>query len=141
MSLVKFQPRSTQNNFPSLFDDFFTRELFNAKLPQENATNIIRSKDGITIEIATLGISKKDIEINLDGRLLKVSHKAIEQKKEEKTDWIKREFKPQSFERSFKLTDALDREKISAKSENGILSISIPFSEKEKAAKKKIAIA
>ena len=65
-----------------------------------------------------------------------------ENKEDNKRNYIRREFTYQEFNQSYILPDDADREKISAKVENGVLTINVPKlpAEKQPQAIQNIAI-
>lgn len=135
MSLVKFS-----NQMPSVFDRFFENDMFvwsnrnysntNTTLP---AVNIKEDEDGFEIEMSAPGLDKKDFKIELNNSVLSISsEKKAENETKEGQQFIRREFSYQSFSRSFNLPESVEGEKIKAKYENGILSVSIPKKEEAK---------
>jgi len=135
MSLVKFS-----NQMPSVFDRFFENDMFdwsnrnysttNTTLP---AVNIKEDKDGFEVDLSAPGLSKDDFKIELNNHLLTISsEKKVENETKEGQQFTRREFSYQSFSRSFNLPESVEGEKIVAKYENGILSVSIPKKEEAK---------
>ena len=135
MTLVKFS-----NQMPSMFDRFFENDMFdwsnrnysntNTTLP---AVNIKEDKDGFEVEMSAPGFKKGDFKIELNNSLLTISsEKKIENETKEGQQFTRREFSYQSFSRSFTLPETAEGEKIVAKYENGILSVSIPKKEEAK---------
>jgi HSP20 family protein len=132
MSLVKFS-----KNYPSLFDRFFDDDLFNwssRNFSNTNTTlpsvNIRESEKEFEVEVAAPGLEKNDFKIELNRDLLRVSsEKKIENETKDGQRFTCREFSYQSFSRSFSLPNIADNEKISARYENGILTITIPKKE------------
>ena len=133
--LVRFS-----NQMPSLFDRFFENDLFdwsnrnysntNTTLP---AVNIKEDKDGFEVEMSAPGLDKKDFKIELNNSVLTISsEKKVENETKEGQQFTRREFSYQSFSRSFTLPETVEGEKIGAKYENGILSVSIPKKEEAK---------
>jgi HSP20 family protein len=70
--------------------------------------------------------------LSLTGNMLTVSFESQQEKTEENKpeEWIRKEFRKQSFSRSFTLDESVAAEKISARYENGILYLSLPKNEK-----------
>ncbi|SDQ97722.1 heat shock protein Hsp20 [Chryseobacterium soldanellicola] len=127
-------------NTRSLFDDFFTRELFNwgnnnfsdsrSTLP---SVNIKERDEAFEVEVAAPGMQKDDFKITLDGNLLTISSSKEERDEENNSNYTRREFSYQSFQRSFELAkDVVDDENIEAKYENGVLKLIIPKKEDAK---------
>ena len=109
--------------FPTMFDDFFNTDF----MP--------RAK----MELAAPGIKKEycRVGINDDGNLTI----AIENKQEHKHEdshrhYLRREFSYSNYEQNYVLPDDVVKDKISAKVEDGILTITMPKTEpKEKVTK------
>ena len=139
MTLFKRNGNATPS-IPALFDDFFSRELFNwgnSNFSSTNTTvpaiNIREKEDQFEIEVAAPGMEKKDFNITLEGTILTIS--SVKQHTDEKkTDnYTRKEFSYQSFQRSLELPkDTVDGEKIKANYENGLLRIAIPKKEEAK---------
>jgi HSP20 family protein len=149
MSLIKRNGNSVPS-IPALFDDFFSRELFNwgnNNFSSTNTTvpaiNIQEKADHFEVEVAAPGMEKKDFNITLEGSILTIS--SVKQHTDEKkTDnYTRKEFSYQSFQRSLELPkDMVDGEKIKANYENGLLRLTIPKKEEAKRkAPKQIEIA
>lgn len=105
--------------FNTNFDHFIDEKKVGYTYP---ASNVLELKDRFVIELAIPGMSKEDIKINLDKKVLSVS--ADKETKDEGKFRMK-EFKFGKFSRQFKIPNAADLETISAEMTNGILSISI----------------
>jgi HSP20 family protein len=123
--------------FPSLFDDFFSRDFINFSKPAMNtlpAVNVKESDAAFNLEVAVPGMDKKDFKVELKQNTLVISAKK-EDKQEEKSEdgkYVRKEFGFQSFTRSFTIPEKLvDGEKIEASYKDGILNITIPKKEKE----------
>jgi len=135
MSLVKFS-----NQMPSVFDRFFENDMFdwsNRNFSNTNTTlpavNIKEDKDGFEVEMSAPGFEKGDFKIELNNSLLTISsEKKIENETKEGQQFTRKEFSYQSFSRSFTLPETVEGEKIKAKYENGVLSVSIPKKEEAK---------
>ncbi|MCR4915269.1 MAG: Hsp20 family protein, partial [Prevotella sp.] len=92
-----------------------------------------------TMELAVPGIKKEycRVGINEDGNLTIAIENKMEHKEENKKHhYLRREFSYSNYEQSYTLPDDVERDKISAKVENGILKVVLPKVEKEE---KKIA--
>ncbi|NOY96234.1 MAG: Hsp20/alpha crystallin family protein [Chlorobi bacterium] len=135
MTLARFS-----NQFPSLFNRFFEDDLFdwsNRNFSSTNTTlpsvNIRENPEGFEVEMAAPGLEKSDFKIELNNDVLTISsEKKVEDETKEGEQFTKREFSYQSFSRSFTLPVTANNEKISAKYENGILTVSIPKKEEAK---------
>ena len=85
--------------------------------------NVLKEENKYILSIALPGVSKKDVNINIEKNKL-----TIKSSVEENTDtkYRLREFNYAKFERVFTLSEDADIDNISAKFEKGILSITIP---------------
>ena len=134
--------RANSNYFPSfssLFDDFFNTELsdwrrsnFSSADSTLPKVNVKEEEDSFVIEVAAPGMEKDDFDIQLDHNQLTISSEKETEQSEEAEKYTKREFAYSSFQRSFTLPDSANGEKISAKYNNGILTLSIPKREEAK---------
>lgn len=140
MSLIK--RNGYLPSFPALFDDLFSRELFNWNNSNFSSTsttvpsvNIRETDDSFEVEMAAPGMEKKDFNISIEGNTLTIaSHKQHRQETDE-GGYSRREFSYQSFQRSFELPkEVVDDDKIAARYDNGLLHLTIP--KKEEAKKK-----
>lgn len=139
MSLIK-RNRETFPSFPALFDDFFSRELFNWDNSNYSATkttvpsvNIKENADSFEVEMAAPGMQKQDFKITLDGNNLSISSQKQQEDNKQEEGYSRREFSYQSFQRSFILPkDVVNEEGIAARYENGLLQLTIPKKETAK---------
>ena len=104
------------------------------------AVNICETNDNYELEFNVPGRKKEDFKITVDKNILTVSFEKTEEQKEEKKQFIKREFVTQSFKRSFTLDEKIDAEKIDAKYESGILMLTLPKKEELKVVPKEISV-
>ena len=127
--------------FPNVFDDLFTRDLWNWGLTNNSSTNttvpavnIRETADNYDVEVAAPGMTKDDFKVELDGNTLVISsEKKDEREQKEGERYTRQEFSYQSFQRSFQLhKDVVDIDKIEAKYENGVLHLMIPKKEEVK---------
>lgn len=126
-------------NIPSIFSDFFGNEWLenvNARVP---AVNIIENENEFLVEVAAPGLKKDDFKIKIvDDDQLQISFEKKEEteEKDKRGNYLRREFSYTNFQRTLLLPDNVDKEKISAKAENGVLHITIPKTEEKKEVKK-----
>ena len=140
MALVKFR---NKDMFPSIFNDFFDRDLFdltntsfmNSTLP---AVNIKESKEDYQVDVAAPGMNKDDFKIELENNFLVISSEKEDKKEEEGKEFTRREFSYQSFKRSFSLPKTIDDGKIMANYKDGVLKITLPKKEEAKEKPKKL---
>lgn len=135
--------RRIQSNLPSR--DFFD-DLFNVGMPEMRRRNLADAESTLprvnvredenqySVEMAAPGMNKEDFNIELDDNVLTISsEQKTEKGGDEEKGYTSREFSYTSFQRSFTLPEIADSEKINASYDNGILRLTIPKKEKEKA--------
>ena len=96
------------------------------------SVNVIESSEAYRIEMLVPGLDKSNIKLELEDDVLRVSGQLGEEGEPEKTTYLRREFRPASFERSFQLPENVDGEQISASYAQGILLIDLPWKEEAK---------
>ncbi len=114
--------------FSDWLDDFFSGEinpLAKSRVLTVPPVNVFESETAYKIELAAPGLNKKDININLENDVLTISAETEEKEVSDEGQYTKREFDYANFSRSFTLPEIVDKEKIEAKSENGVLIITI----------------
>ena len=134
--MIMMPVRRTQNWLPSIFNDFLDNDWMvkaNATAP---AINVFETEKEYKVELAAPGMTKEDFNVHIDeeNNLVISMEKKTENKEEKKEGrYLRREFSYSKFQQTMILPDDVDKEKISAQVENGVLNIDLPkFSEQEK---------
>jgi HSP20 family protein len=134
---------------PSIFDDFLKpwNDFFR---PNEGwgtmmtvpAVNITENKDNYSLSLAIPGLKKNDFKIDVEGNILTISSEKQESKEEEDEQFTRREYSYSSFSRSFTLPNEVNKEKIDAAYEEGVLRLTLPKKDEAKklAVSKHIAV-
>ena len=124
--------------FPTVFDDFFN----NGFMPRANSTapavNVKETDKEYTMELAAPGIKKEycRVGINDEGYLTVAIENKQEHKHEDKNHhYLRREFSYSNYEQNYTLPDDVEKDNISAKVEDGILTITMPKTAQEKVTK------
>lgn len=124
---------------PSLFNDFFKpwNEWFdNGNLMGRTfnmpAVNITEEKDEYKVSLAVPGMKKEDFKIDVDGNMLTISSEKEETREEKEKKFTRKEYNYSSFSRTFTLPEEINKEKIEAKYEEGVLKILLPRKEEAK---------
>ena len=105
-----------------LFNDFFVPSFGDIKSVYM-ATDIKRNENGITLFIEIPGFSKENLNISYDKGYLTVGAER-EISEEERKEFLRRE-RANSLKRSYYVGE-IDENAISAKYENGILTVNLP---------------
>ena len=130
MSIVKFKHYPASKSFNNLMGDFSSqfpslfRDDFATGFTQIPPVNILKNETGLRLEIVAPGFNKEDFKVNLEKDLLTISAE-VKTEEDNNEKEIRREYKYQSFKRSFTLDEKIDTEKIEAKYENGVLTLNL----------------
>lgn len=92
----------------------------------------------LTAELS--GLDENDLEVNVSDDVLTISGEKKEEAERTKADYHLTERRYGSFRRSFELPEGVDRDKIAAKFEKGVLTVAIPKSVAARKRTKKIDI-
>ena len=110
--------RRSQNWLPYVFNDLFDNDWMIKANSTAPAINVIESDKDYRVEVAAPGMTKNDFNIKID---------------EKDGRYLRREFSYSKFQQTMVLPDNVEKDKIEAKVENGVLSISIPKRTEEEA--------
>jgi len=128
--------RNSQNWMSDIFNDFFDNRWMERSNATAPAINVIEHEHDYTLELAAPGMTKDDFHVTLDeeGDLVIKMEKKTENKEENKENghFLRREFNYTKFQQTMLLPEDAVRENISAKVENGVLTVNIPKVEKVK---------
>jgi HSP20 family protein len=133
----------------SLLTDFFNADrFFNSDLLDIKrlsgvipAVNIKGNEKEFNVEVAVPGFNKNDFKVDVSNDILTISAIKEEEKNEDGKDYKRREFKYNSFERSFTLPKTINADAIKADYKDGILKLILPKNEEAKhLAKKEIKV-
>lgn len=130
----------TTERMPTFFDDFFKpwNEWFGneggiwSRAMTVPPVNITENKDDYLVSLAVPGMKKDDFKIDVDGNMLTISSEKEETKEETDKRFTRKEYNYSSFSRSFTLPDEVNKERIEAKYEDGVLKLILPRKEEAK---------
>ena len=117
---------------PSFFDDDFFPVLTNRSSSMP-AVNIREDEKRFTLDLAVPGIDKKYLKIDINEDLLYIASETKNESEEDKDGYQRKEFSYSSFCRSFQIPENVNKEKIEANYKDGILSVTLPKVDEEKA--------
>ena len=139
-------PRPIGEDLPDrlrqMFEGGLTLEPLMEPIGWMPAMEIVEKDDALVVTAELPGISAKDVDISVDDGVLMISGEKKEEHEETKDSaryhmWERRYG---AFRRSFTLPQAVDPEKIVAKFEDGILTVTLPKTKKAKAQGRKIPV-
>ena len=101
------------------------------------AATVLENEDGYTLEVEMPGVSKEKLEMWVENNELTILGRRSTPSVEGTA--IHRESRSENFRRSFELDPSIDANKISAKIEQGVVTLTLPKAEQVKS--RKIAVA
>lgn len=124
------------NRFPNVeLEDEDSTIATSAWMP---AVDIVENDDHFLIEADVPGVDPKNIEVSMENGVLTLKGERESEFKEEKEGYSRVERSHGSFYRRFSLPETADSENITAKSNKGVLKITV--GKKEAAKPKKITV-
>ena len=124
MRIVKYH---NNNVFPSLINEFFNDDFginFLNRSHSVPSVNSLENNDSFEIDLAVPGMKKENFTIELNDKVLVISSETSNTMENDKMRL--NEFNFSSFQRSFRVPDSVDQDKIKANYKNGILKIKLP---------------
>ena len=142
MSLIRYNPAHTPNFFGN-FDSFFSspRRYYSEDSGSWTPhTDVVETDKAYELEVELPGVEKGDIELSVKEGVLTLSgeRSAGEERKGENYHITERSFG--KFVRSFRLSDSVESDTVSAKFKDGVLRVSVPKKEVQEPGTTKIAI-
>jgi HSP20 family protein len=135
-ALVRRQPN---NWLPLFFNDIFKDDWKVGTTSTSPAINVKETETAYTVEVAAAGFTKDDFNVSLDddNDLLIVVEKKTEMKEDESNvRYLRRGFSYSKFQHAMTLPDDVNKDKIDAKVEHGVLQVTLPKLKEEEIVKK-----
>lgn len=130
---MKFQPRTFEQSFNNLASDLFFQApsiyrngATNRAVGHTVPANILKTEVGYELELAVPGFDKEAFQISLEKGILTVSAEHNTDTEANKEAFVRREFRRQSFKRSWTIDETIDTASIAARYSNGILTLTLP---------------
>jgi HSP20 family protein len=133
--MAKLTNRDTGELFHPLFENFFGAPMGGRNLGtllRAPEADVLETENEIRVMIEMPGMQSDDIEIGLENNILTISGEKKEESQREgdRATWHLSERRYGQFSRSFLLPRDVEHERIEAKFEDGVLTVSIPKSER-----------
>ena len=133
MSLVRFRP---VNHIPTaieqmnrLFDDFLARPLgWDGLELRGPAVDVYETNDDVMVKAELPGVKKEDVQVSIEGETLTLTGETRHTNEAKDDGYYRREMRYGSFHRTISLPVPVKQDDISAKFEDGILTIRCPKS-------------
>tara|TARA_R110000787_G_scaffold8268_1_gene27609 strand:- start:157 stop:597 length:441 start_codon:yes stop_codon:yes gene_type:complete len=116
--------------------DILVRNFFEAETPFNPLTtvklkhpvDVYEDPKGLHLELACTGLTKKDINLAIEGDVLRISY-INKNEQPPNREYYYSGIAKRSFNFGYKVINRFNLSKADAKMENGLLIISVPFSE------------
>ena len=125
---------SSNNWFPTMFDDFFNNDWMPKMKATAPAVNVKEDAKAYVMELAVPGIKKEycRVCINNEGNLEVTIENKMEHKDEDKKEhYLRREFSYSNYLQVYVLPEDVEKDHVTAAVENGVLAITMPKKTKE----------
>jgi HSP20 family protein len=133
MAIIKSKPTTF---LPDFISDFFDNSIFPESILNPTwmskgltrnipSANIKETAKDYSIELAAPGLEKGDFKIDIENDVLSISAEKKHEEKEETEKFTRHEFEYNAFNRSFRLPESVNIDKVDAKYENGLLHLTI----------------
>jgi len=123
--------------FHNGFQNIFADENWNEGVSAP--ANIRETETAYEMQLVAPGLKKEDFKINVDRNVLHISYDHKEEQ-ESTGKWIRKEYKLQTFRRSFTLNEKINVAGIAAKYNDGILLLTLPKKEVNEPTAQEIAV-
>ena len=128
MNLMRYEPWAPAGTFLREFDRLLQtpgREAANQWVP---AVDIRELEDAFVVLVDVPGVEASEIEISVENGVLSLSGSRELEQSESTDNYNRIERASGKFVRRFTLPDDIDPEAVTARSQNGVLEISLPKS-------------
>lgn len=111
------------------FNDFFDTDFMPRVSATAPAINVKESEKDYTVELAAPGLTKDDFNVNIDndGNLhIKIENKSNKKDEDKNSHYLRREFSYSKYEQTLLLPDDVEKDKIAASVNHGVLTVELP---------------
>jgi len=137
LSLVRRDPRygwglmNIRDEIDRMFRNFYD-EADGDERSWAPSVDIAENQDNLTLTAEIPGVDKKDVKISLQNNVLTIEGEKKQEKEGSKNGQLGSERFYGKFSRTFTLSADIDAEKIKADFHNGVLTVTLPKTEKVK---------
>jgi len=141
-NLMRYDPFREMLSLRETANKLFERNFVFPTWDLTNSTftpmDVVENEQGYQLKVQLPGIKPEDIDLTVRQNSLTIKGQHSETNEEKKENWLVKEILSGSFGRSITFDKPIDADKIDTSYENGVLTISVPYSEAGKP--KKISI-
>jgi len=115
--------------------DILVRNFFNTEEPfhplqsikLKHPVDVYEDNDGLHLEVACTGLTKEDVNLDIEGDILKVSYTKPENDSNDR-EYHYSGIAKRSFSFGYKVASKFRLSEADAKMENGLLTVTVPYS-------------
>jgi HSP20 family protein len=144
--LVPWEKTKTLSKLKKEMDDLWGRFFGESSFPGFGdpvwgpPLDVKETKENIVVTAEIPGLSPTDVEVTISGDLLNIKGEKKHEKEEKEESYHLIERRYGAFSRSIRLTSEVDAKNVKASQKDGILTVTLPKSEKAKEKQIKINI-
>lgn len=141
-----WSPVSMFEDMERLFADLRSGFIFpgRAMVPKEGTRmpmlDLREENDRYVVQAEMPGMGKEDVSIEMEGDVLQITARKEHEVEEKDEGYLRRERGSMRFFRQVRLPENVDRDKVKAKMENGVLEIALPKMEVSEEKKSRIDV-
>jgi HSP20 family protein len=140
MDLVRWNPWPEMRRFRDRFNRLFNEVGFPVDWSEDSLTmsgwnptvDVYESNGNIVLKAELPGVDKKDIKVDVKGRILTLKGERSTDKEVKEENFYRKESFSGTFQRAFTLPMEVDPQRIKAEYKDGVLKIEVPKPEDEK---------
>jgi len=136
MKLARWQPFADvptfHNDISRLFDDAWRRSGVTKSGSWYPAVDLAETETEFKLMAELPGLTRDEVKITLNGNVITLQGTKQSETESKENNWVHVERTYGAFERSFRLGGPVDKSKVKARFENGVLTVVLPKSEESR---------
>lgn len=132
-SVTRWDPWQELANFRQSMDQLLDSGLGRLGVMRDDeirtrglALDVVEGEDHYTVRAAIPGVKPDDVEIAVEDSVLTIRGEHKEEQTSDGENYLRREIRWGSFERSLRLPPTVDADRAEARFENGMLTLELP---------------
>lgn len=136
-AMTRWDPLRALRRTDDVFEDFF-RDLFRGGDAVQPPAEVAESDHEVTVKMVIPGVPKDQLQITVQDDVVSVRGEMKRESEEKKKSFYRQEIRYGAFQRSVPLPCDVDPAKATATLEHGVLTVTLPKAEEQKARQVKI---
>lgn len=113
--------------FHEMFPGWTSERDFDFRMPK---VDMVDNEEEVLVRAELPGVDKKDLDVNISGRMLTIKGETKREEKEQKGEYYRSEISRGSFSRTLQLPAEVDEKTVKASFTNGMLEVHLPKTQK-----------